>query len=60
MVRWSAPPRSLDFSSQDAVFAVLDSLIVEWPQCNDEEEAQALGFKTPYTKIHYDFKLAPE
>ena len=45
---------------QDAVFAVLDSLIVEWPECNDEEEAQALGFKTPYTKIHYDFKLAPE
>jgi hypothetical protein len=45
---------------EDAVFAVLDSLILEWPELNDEEERKKFGFeKSPYTKIHYDFKLAP-
>lgn len=45
----------------DAVFAVLDSLILDWPELSDEMEATKLGFKkTPFTKIDYTFKLAKE
>jgi len=43
----------------DAVFAVLDSLVLDWPELQDEEEAKRIGFeKTPFTKIKYTFKLA--
>ena len=43
----------------DAVFAVLDSLVIDWPVMEDKEEAEKLGFvKTPFTKIEYTFKLA--
>ena len=45
----------------DAVFAVLNSLVLDWPNLDDENEAAKLGFvKTPYTKIEYTFKLAKE
>jgi hypothetical protein len=45
---------------EDAVFAVIDSLILDWPELTDEAEAKALGFeKLPYCKVHHDFKLAP-
>jgi len=50
-----------EYLYEDAVFAVLDSLIVEWPDLHDNEEAAQLGFTAlPYTKVHYDFKLAKE
>ena len=46
---------------QDAVFAVLDSLVLDWPDCRDEQEAARLGFtKLPFTKIDHTFKLAKE
>ena len=46
---------------EDAVFAVLESLIIEWPMYEEKEEAAELGFeKTPYTKVSYDFKLSPK
>ena len=44
---------------EDAVFAVKDSLILDWPELNDATEAKELGFeKLPYCKVHHDFKLA--
>lgn len=44
---------------EDAVFAVIDSLVLDWPDLNDEAEAERLGFsKLPYCKVHHDFKLA--
>lgn len=46
---------------EDAVFAVLDSLVLDWPELHDEDEAAALGFaKVPFTKIAHDFWLAPQ
>ena len=43
----------------DAVFAVLDSLVLDWPMLKDKDEAEKIGFvKTPFTKIEYTFKLA--
>ena len=49
------------FLYSDAVFAVLDSLVIDWPIIEDKEEAEKLGFKkTPFTKIEYTFKLAKE
>lgn len=43
----------------DAVFAVLDSLVLDWPELKDEEEAERIGFKKiPFTMIEYTFKLA--
>ena len=46
---------------EDAVFAVLESLIVDWPESCDEAEAARLGFKKlPFCTIPQDFRLSPK
>ena len=41
------------------MFAVIDSLVLDWPELNDPAEAKMLGFeKVPYCKVHHDFRLA--
>eukprot|EP01050_Picozoa_sp_SAG11_P019828 SAG11_NODE_3224_length_2600_cov_3.746901_2_plen_125_part_00 len=48
-----------EYLLEDAVFAVLESLIVEWPESRDEEEAARLGFaKVPFSTITHDFFLS--
>ena len=47
------------FLYSDAAFAVLDSLVINWPVLEDKKEAERLGLvKTPFTKIDYTFRLA--
>jgi protocatechuate 3,4-dioxygenase beta subunit len=45
------------YIKSDAVFGVKDSLILEFVPQNDTVEAERLGFKIPYYKLRYNFKL---
>jgi hydroxyquinol 1,2-dioxygenase len=44
----------------DAVFAVKDSLIAKYKKVNDAAEAKKLGMPSPFLKLDWDFRLAPE
>ena len=44
----------------DAVYAVKDSLIGKYRKVNDAAEAKKLGMPNPFTRLEWDFRLAPE
>ena len=44
----------------DAVYAVKDSLIGKYRKVNDAAEANKLGMPNPFTRLEWDFRLAPE
>ncbi len=44
----------------DAVFAVKDSLIAGYVRVDDDAEAKKLGMPSPFLKLAWDFRLAPE
>ena len=45
---------------EDAVFAVKNSLIAKYTKVTDQAEAKRLGMPSPFVKLEWDFKLAPE
>ncbi len=48
------------YLNSDAVFAVKQSLIVEFEPCDDPAEAARHGVSAPFRKAHVDLRLAPE
>jgi hydroxyquinol 1,2-dioxygenase len=48
------------YLDQDAVFAVKDSLVAKYKKVNDAAEAKRLGMPSPFLKLEWDFKLAPD
>jgi len=48
------------YLDEDAVFAVKDSLIGKYTRVTDPAEAKRLGMPSPFVKLEWDFKLAPE
>ena len=44
----------------DAVFAVKDSLVGKYEKVTDAAEAKKLGMPSPFVKLTWDFRLAPE
>jgi len=50
-------PGDDDWIDRDAVFAVRDSLRVDFNDSADAEEASAYGVTAPYQKVEYDFVL---
>src|SRR5262245_39396946 len=48
------------YLESDAVFAVKDSLIAKYREVKSPEEAMRLGMPTPFLRLDWDFKLAPE
>jgi hydroxyquinol 1,2-dioxygenase len=48
------------YLEQDAVFAVKDSLIGKYRKVEDAAEAKKLGLPSPFLKLEWDFRLAPE
>jgi len=44
----------------DAVFAVKDSLVGKYENVTDAAEAKKLGMPSPFVKLSWDFRLAPE
>jgi hydroxyquinol 1,2-dioxygenase len=44
----------------DAVFAVKDSLVGKYVKVNDPAEAKRLGMPSPFLRLTWDFKLAPD
>jgi hypothetical protein len=44
----------------DAVFAVKDSLVAKYRKVNDAAEAKKLGMPNPFSRLDWDFHLAPE
>jgi hydroxyquinol 1,2-dioxygenase len=44
----------------DAVYAVKDSLIAKYKKVNDAAEAKKLGMPSPFLRLDWDFRLAPE
>ena len=43
----------------DAVYAVKDSLVGKYRKVDSPEEAKKLGMPNPFTKLEWDFRLAP-
>ena len=48
------------YLDEDAVFAVKDSLVAKYKKVNDAAEAKRLGMPSPFLKLDWDFKLAPD
>jgi catechol 1,2-dioxygenase len=48
------------YLESDAVFAVKDSLIAKYREVKSPEEAKKLGMPSPFLRLDWDFKLAPE
>jgi protocatechuate 3,4-dioxygenase beta subunit len=48
------------YLDSDAVFAVKDSLIGHYAKVDSAEEAKKLGMPCPFTRLEFDFHLAPE
>ena len=48
------------YLDSDAVFAVKDSLIAEWTKVDSPEEAKKLGMPSPFLRLDFDVRLAPE
>ena len=48
------------YLDEDAVFAVKNSLIAKYTKVTDQAEAKRLGMPSPFVKLEWDFKLAPE
>ncbi len=48
------------YLDSDAVFAVKDSLIGKYRKIDSPEEAKRLGMPNPFTKLEWDFRLAPD
>jgi catechol 1,2-dioxygenase len=44
----------------DAVFAVKDSLIGKYRKVTDAAEAKKLGMPSPFLRLDWDFRLAPD
>jgi hydroxyquinol 1,2-dioxygenase len=44
----------------DAVFAVKDSLVGRYERVTDAAEAKKLGMPSPFVRLTWDFRLAPE
>src|SRR5690242_3273404 len=44
----------------DAVFAVKNSLVGKYKKVNDPAEAKRLGMPSPFLRLTWDFKLAPD
>jgi hydroxyquinol 1,2-dioxygenase len=44
----------------DAVFAVKDSLIAKYRKVDDAAEAKRLGMPSPFLRLDWDFRLAPD
>ena len=42
------------------MFAVKNSLIAKYSKVTDPAEAKRLGMPSPFVKLEWDFKLAPE
>jgi catechol 1,2-dioxygenase len=47
------------YLDSDAVYAVKDSLIGQFKKVDSPEEAKKLGLPNPFTKLEWDFRLAP-
>jgi hypothetical protein len=43
----------------DAVFAVKNSLVGKYTKVDDAALAKKLGFKNPFQKLEFDFRLCP-
>jgi protocatechuate 3,4-dioxygenase beta subunit len=48
------------YLDSDAVFAVKDSLVGKYVKVESAEEAKKLGMPSPFLKLEWDFRLAPE
>ncbi len=48
------------YLDQDAVFAVKDSLIGHYRKVSDPAEAKRLGMPSPFLRLEWDFRLAPD
>ena len=46
------------YVDEDAVFGVRESLVADYVETTDADEAARYGLPTPYLKVVYDFKLA--
>jgi hydroxyquinol 1,2-dioxygenase len=47
-----------EYLDSDAVFGVKESLILDFPMNENEQDAQKWGVKSPFYEVAYDFKLA--
>ena len=47
------------YLAEDAVFGVKSPLIADFKPIDDEEQAAALGFSTPFWDVQWNFVLAP-
>jgi hydroxyquinol 1,2-dioxygenase len=45
------------YLDSDAVFAVKESLIVDWERVDSSQEAERYQVKAPFYRVHYDFVL---
>ena len=48
------------YIDSDAVFAVKDSLIAKFRKVDSAEEAKKISMPSPFLRLDFDFKLAPE
>jgi hydroxyquinol 1,2-dioxygenase len=48
------------YLDEDAVFAVKDSLVGRYVKVDDPAEAKRLGMPSPFLRLSWDFRLAPE
>ena len=48
------------YLDSDAVFAVKESLIARFRKVDSPEEAKKLGLSSPFLRLDWDFRLAPE
>ena len=48
------------YLDSDAVFAVKDSLIGKYQKVDSPEEAKRLGMPSPFVRLEWDFRLAPD
>ena len=48
------------YLDEDAVFAVKNSLVAKYRKVNDAAEAKKLGMPSPFVRLDWDFKLAPD
>jgi protocatechuate 3,4-dioxygenase beta subunit len=48
------------YLDSDAVFAVKDSLIGKYRKVDAPEEAKRLGMPSPFVRLEWDFRLAPD
>jgi catechol 1,2-dioxygenase len=44
--------------NSDAVFGVKESLIADFMEVDDPEQAEKLGFANPFQKVEWDFVLS--